>query len=94
MVEKGTWVMIESTVLKASERAQNLPPDTKETDLKKWVKGYLTEQAQIGEHATVKTTSGRLERGVITEVNPSFDINYGYYVPELKKIGEQVRDLL
>ncbi|MCL2564357.1 MAG: 2-amino-4-oxopentanoate thiolase subunit OrtA [Defluviitaleaceae bacterium] len=94
MIKKGTWITIESVVLKAAERAHNLPADTQKTDLKKWVKGYLEEDGLIGSFVTVKTTTGRLEHGILTEANPSFDVNYGSYVPELKKICEQVRGLL
>lgn len=94
MVKKGAWVMIESVVLEAGERPDNLPEDTKKTDLRKWVKGTLVKRAEIGGPATVETSTGRKESGTLIEVNPSFLVNYGSYVPELRKAGEQARELL
>lgn len=94
MVKKGAWVTIESVVLPAAERAENLPEDTKNTDLQKWVKGTLQRRAEIGGPASVTTVTGRTEKGTLIEVNPSFLISYGSYVPELRAVREQVKAML
>jgi ABC-type tungstate transport system permease subunit len=94
MVTKGTWVLLESIVLHAFERARNLPEDTQKTELRKWIKGNLTCEAAIGSVATVVTTTGREETGVLIEVLPNYEVGFGSYVPELKIVAEQVRSLL
>ena len=94
MVEKGSWVTLEKIVLTSAERAQNLPEETRKTDLRQWVKGSLLEATTIGEPASVLTVTGRVESGILSEVNPAFIVNYGSYVEELKQIADQVRDLL
>ncbi|MCL2702880.1 MAG: 2-amino-4-oxopentanoate thiolase subunit OrtA [Defluviitaleaceae bacterium] len=94
MVKKGAWVTIENVVLLASERGENLPADTRRTDLKKWVRGTLARRAQIGGPAIIVTPSGRKESGVLVEVNPSFAVGYGTYVPELRKAADQAREFM
>jgi len=94
MVDKGTWVMVERVVLKAAQRADNLPEDTRKTDLRLWVKGYLTHQAEIGEEATVVTLCGRSESGTLAEINPSYAVDYGSYAAELNIAGQQVKEAL
>lgn len=94
MVKEGAWVTVESTVLKAGERAQNLPGDTGATDLRMWIKGTLVKQTDIGQEATVLTVTGRKESGTLVEVNPSFAVGYGSYVPELRMAGDMARECL
>ena len=94
MIVKGTWVTVESVILEAKDRAENLPEDTKRVPLVKWVKGTLTADADIGRSVVVVTVTGRQEQGILREVNPSFDVDYGSYVPELRHISEQVRRVL
>ena len=91
MVKSGTWVNIRSTILKAGERASNIPEDTAETPLVMWIKGYLLADCKIGEKAQVQTVTGRIESGILEEAEPSTDINFGIFVPEVMKIGVQAR---
>ena len=53
MVKKGEWVRIHSIVLKAEERTAKIPDDTQKCDLQMWTKGYLQEDAEIGDEVTV-----------------------------------------
>ena len=94
MVKKGTWVSIKSTILKARERAANIPEDTAATPLDMWVKGFLEEDCEIGGEATIQTVTGRMEKGVLEEVNPTTTVDYGDFVPEVLKIGADARKIL
>lgn len=91
---KGNWVSIYSIVLSPSERAPQVPDDTKKVPLETWVKGFLQSDAEIGDDVEVKTITGRMARGKLIEVNPTYTHNYGNFVPELLQIGLQLREIL
>ena len=94
MIKKGEWVLIHRNVLEPSERAPQVPDDTKKVPLELWVKGYLQNDANVGDEVTVITRTKRLENGTLLEVNPYYKHDYGKFVPELLKVSEQVRDIL
>ena len=94
MINKGEWVQIERTILEPSERAPQVPDDTKKVPLIMWIKGFLEEEANIGDEVKVKTRTGRIETGKLLEADPVYDLNYGNFVPELQKINIQVREEL
>lgn len=92
--KKGDWVKIHSIVLKPEERAPQVPDDTKLVSLETWVKGFLLEEASIGELVEVKTYTGRLVKGTLIEIAPTFKHSFGENVPELLEIGLQLRSIL
>ena len=94
MAKKGDWVRIHSVVLKAEERTAKLPEDTKKCDLEMWTKGFLQEDAEIGDEVTVKTAVGRLEKGTLIEVCPYYTHSYGKFVPEIIEIDKQLREIM
>ena len=95
MANQNDWVQIHIDVLKPSERAANIPEDTRHVPLEMWVKGHLqNESAEIGDLVTVKTKTGRTVEGTLCAVNPSFKHNFGDYVPELDQIDETVKSIL
>lgn len=94
MVKKGEWVRIHSIVLKAAERTGKIPEDTQKCDLEMWTKGWLQEDAEIGDEVTVETAVGRLEKGTLLEVGPYYTHSYGKFVPEIVKIDKQLRDII
>ncbi len=94
MAKKGDWVRIHSVVLKASERTAKLPEDTQACDLEMWTKGFLQEDAEIGDQVTVLTAANRLEKGTLLEVNPYWTHSYGTFVPELVQIDKQLREIM
>ncbi len=93
MIKKGTWVLIHRNILTPSERAPQVPEDTKKVPLEMWVKGYLEKDAKLGEEAEVVTRTGRKESGTLLEAEPCYKHDYGRFVPELQVISEQVRDI-
>ncbi|MEL7647203.1 MAG: 2-amino-4-oxopentanoate thiolase subunit OrtA [Sedimentibacter sp.] len=94
MIKKGEWVLIHRNVLEPSQRAPQVPDDTKNVPLELWVKGYLQEDANIGDEVTVLTRTKREERGTLLEANPYYKHDFGKFVPELLVVSEQVRDIL
>jgi len=94
LVKIGTWVSIRSTILKAGERADNIPDDTSAVPLDMWVKGFLTADAEIGGQAEVRTVTGRVESGILEEIEPTTTVNYGNFVPEVLRIGQDARKIL
>ena len=91
--KKGDWVQISNTVLEAGKRAPQVPEDTQNSDLKMWVKGFIQQDAELGEVVEVKTAIGRRVSGELCEVNPGYTHTYGNFVPELVQIQRQVREL-
>ncbi|MCL1996528.1 MAG: 2-amino-4-oxopentanoate thiolase subunit OrtA [Defluviitaleaceae bacterium] len=94
MIKKGTWVIIQKTILAPDQRPDNIPEDTKQTPLVMWVKGFLQEDTALGQPATIKTKMNRTETGTLQEANPPTLVDYGEYVPEITQIGTQAREIL
>lgn len=95
MANKNDWVQIHIDVLKPEERATNIPEDTRHVPLEMWVKGHLlNESAQIGDLVKVRTKTGREAEGTLCAVNPSYQHNFGGYIPELDAIDETVKEIL
>ena len=94
MIKKGEWVIIHRNILEPSERAPQVPDDTKKVPLEMWIKGYLNADANIGDEVEITTVTKRTEKGTLLEANPYYNLNYGVFVPELLKISAQVREIL
>ena len=94
-VKKAEWVQIHEIVLKPEERTGKIPEDTRKVPLELWVKGFLNHDASIGQQAEITTITGRQVKGELVEANPKYSYGFGEeYVPELLKIGMQVREIL
>lgn len=93
-MKKGEWVRIKRVVLDTSQRSDNLPEDTKQSELIMWTKGFLLADANIGDIAKVKTIIGREEEGEVIQHNPQYQLDYGNLVPELLHIGVDLRERL
>lgn len=94
MVKKGEWVSVHCVVLPSSERAPQVPDDTKTVPLEMWTKGYLCNDAEIGDNVEVVTRVGRVQQGELVEVNPCYKHDFGNFVPELNVIGDSLRAML
>jgi 2-amino-4-ketopentanoate thiolase alpha subunit len=87
----GSWVEIRQLVLRAGERAPNVPPDTAQTDFVARVRGFLVDAAEIGGPATVATLSDRTVSGELIAVNPRNPADFGEPVPDLLRLGRDAR---
>lgn len=92
--KKGDWVQISNIVLKAGSRAPQVPEDTQQCDLEMWVKGFIQEDAEVGDQVTVKTAIGREVTGRLCAINPKYTHTYGDFVPELVQIQRQLRTIV
>jgi len=93
-VKKGAWVSLRKTILQPGERAAGIPADTAAVPLVMWVSGFLEAEADMGAEATIRTRMGRVESGILEEVNPTTQVSYGDFVPEILEIGAQARGIL
>lgn len=93
-IKKGEFVRVHSIVLNPSERSSNLPEETRKVPLEMWDKGFLLEDANLGDEVEVRTITNRIIKGKLIEVNPVYRHNYGEFVPELLQIGLQAREIL
>lgn len=92
---KGDWVRIHKIVLSSPQRAPQIPEDTKQTPLEMWDKGFLlSSSAEIGDEVEVESIIGRKLTGKMIELNPQFDHAWGNCVPEILRIGRQLRSIL
>ena len=94
MAKKGDWVLTNSIVLTPEQRAAQVPEDTHRVPLEMWIKGRLTEDAEIGDTVEIVTRTQRRVKGRLIEVNPRYTHDYGEFVPELLEIGDTVRGIL
>ncbi len=93
-IPAGSWVEIQQVVLRAGERAPNVPPDTAQVDFVARIRGFLLAPALFGDDVTVRTLVGREVSGVLTEVNPRNPADFGNPVPELLDLGSRARQAL
>lgn len=94
LIEKDTWVEIHTVVLKAGERAPQVPEDTAKVPFEMKVKGFLTVSAVLGDQVEIITAAGRLLRGRLINVNPPYQHSFGAPITELLTIGAELRSLL
>ena len=88
---EGDWVEIEAMLLDPADRSANLPPETADKPLRMWIKGFALGEAAMGEALTVETMTGRCVSGALTAVNPGYFITYGNPIPELTRVGRDLR---
>ncbi|PKK39804.1 hypothetical protein ABB02_00857 [Clostridiaceae bacterium JG1575] len=94
MAKTGDFVRIQCVLLPSCERTGNLPEDTRKEDLLMWTKGFLKEEAALGDCVSVVTAAGREASGRLIEEESVYEITYGGYVPELMTIGGTLRAIL
>jgi hypothetical protein len=95
LAKKGDWVQIHNIVLKPEERTSKIPEDTQKVPLELWLKGFLEEDAEIGDTVSVITITGRKTTGVLEEINPKYSYGFGEeFVPELLQIDKQLKDIM
>jgi hypothetical protein len=93
-IAAGTWVEVHCIVLRPGERAAHIPDDTKAVPLEMRVKGFLAAAADLGAEAEIITPAGRRLHGTLTVVNPPYTHSFGPPIPELSRIGQEVRAVL
>ena len=90
-VPAGSWVEIRQVVLRAAERAPNVPEDTARKDFVARVRGFLLDAAEMGGPAMVSTLTDRFVSGELVAVDPRNPADFGDPVPELLRLGREAR---
>jgi len=109
IIRKGSWVEIHKIVLKPGERAPQeihkivlkpgerapqIPDDTQKVPLELKARGFLVQDAKLGDQVTVETVIGRKLSGTLCDESPSYTHSFGPPHPELLPIGSEVRAIL
>jgi hypothetical protein len=88
--KKGDLVQIHKVILKPGQRPDTLPECTRSVLYEGWVKGFLiSESANIGDEVKIETFIGREISGILEQVNPVYDHNFGVPQKELLSIGSE-----
>ncbi|MGH2428585.1 MAG: 2-amino-4-oxopentanoate thiolase subunit OrtA [Candidatus Limnocylindria bacterium] len=93
-VPAGSWVEVQQIVLRAGERAPNIPADTAAVDFLARIRGFLLADASMDAEATIRTLAGRQVSGRLTAVNPRNSADFGNPIPELLALGREARHSL
>lgn len=93
-VRRGTWVEIHGVILTVGERAPQVPDDTRRVPLEMRVKGFLLEDARLGDAVAIRTPAARQLHGTLSRANPGYDHSFGPPIPALSTIADEVRALL
>lgn len=92
--QKGAWVQIQYSVLEPEQRSPFLPQETKMCPLLVWQKGFLTQEANVGDKVEIFTITGRKVSGRLVKINPVYEHNFGKPVLELLSTGIELRKYL
>lgn len=93
--KKGDWVRIHSVLMEAGNRAPGIPEDTAKVPYELWDKGFLISDGyKIGDVVEIETITGRKIKGNLLEINPSYDHDFGEFIPEILAIDKQLKNLM
>ena len=95
VAKKGDWVRIHSILMEAGSRAPGIPGDTSEVPYELWDKGFLLyKEAKVGQPVKIETITGREITGTLIEVAPSYNHNFGSFIPEIIAIDRQLKKIM
>jgi hypothetical protein len=93
--KRGDLVQIHKVILDPSQRPDTLPECTRSVSYECWVKGFLIDESvNIGDEVKIETFIGREISGILEQVNPVYDHNFGVPQKELLDIGSESRKKL
>jgi len=93
--KKGDWVRIHSVLMEAGDRAPGIPEDTSKVPYELWDKGFLiSNKAEIGDAVEIETITGRNIKGKLLETNPSYDHDFGEFIPEILIIDKKLKVIM
>ncbi len=93
-IAANTLVEIQRIVLAAGDRAPQVPEETQQVPLVMRVKGFLINDASLGEQAEVQTPAGRRLHGTLVDGSPAYTHTFGPRIEALSHIGTELRELL
>lgn len=88
--KKGDLVQVHIVVLAPDERAPILPEATRCVPYEGWIKGYLLDEvAEFGQTVLIESFIGRQLSGVLVDIHPIYDHNFGEPQSELNIVGKE-----
>jgi hypothetical protein len=90
-IRQGAFVEITMTLLDPAERAEHLPEDTKKVPFEARIKGFLLEDASIGEKVKIRTLIDRVIEGNLVGENLPLKHGFGRPATELLQIAREIR---
>jgi hypothetical protein len=90
----GDWVQIRIEQLQLHERTSGLPPETGSVPYIVLVKGFALSQAVLGDAIRITTPAERELKGTLVAVDLAHAPTFGSPVPELGRIGSELRRIL
>jgi hypothetical protein len=87
----GAFVEVRMILLEPADRAEHLPSDTKRVPFEARIKGFLLQDASLGEKVKIRTLADRVIEGTLTGENPSLKHGFGRPSPELLQISREIR---
>lgn len=88
LVDKGKYVRIRKHILLPGNRDKSVPEETQRVPLKMWVRGRLIEESELFEETKIQTTTGRIVKGELKEVEPRYKHDFGDFVEELSCVRD------
>ena len=93
--KKGDLVQIRKIILEPGQRPEDLPASTRNVPYECRIKGFLRdEHATIGSKVEIETFIGRKISGILYQVNPTYDHDFGEPQYEILFIGNEVKHKL
>ena len=93
--KKGDLVQIRRIILNPDQRPNDLPTSTKQVPYECRIKGFLRDDhAAIGHNVEIETFIGRKMSGILYQVNPVYDHDFGEPQNEILFIGDEVKQRL
>lgn len=90
-ITSGAFVEIRMVLLEPADRLEHLPDDTKKVPFEARIKGFLLQDASVGEKVKIRTLADRLIEGTLISENPPLKHGYGRPSPELLQISREIR---
>ena len=90
----GDWVEVHGIIFEVQDRLASLPQETRTVPFEMWIKGFALDECEKGQLCSIKTVTGRIIQGELTEVNPGYTQSFGPAVAELQRIGSELREQL
>lgn len=84
------YVQIVKTLAEAQDRISRLPLDTQSKPFTLLVKGIIMDDSN--KEVLIQTATGRKETGFIFRENPTFDHDFGHFVPEIITLRSNILD--
>lgn len=88
LVDKGKYVRIRKHIILPGKRDKSVPAETQKVPLKMWIRGRLIEESELFEETSVITTTGRIVKGELKEIEPRYKHDFGDFVEELTCVRE------